>query len=298
MERSARIEKLRLEALNGKVCHDEFFYRFYSRYGEYDGTVDMGRYADAYVYAMEGMTPFISEGELVVGKSGNGMNEAERAEWNGKYREIARRAHNAAGGGQDSHMAIDYGLLLTEGIKGVVSRIDGYLSECMDDEKREFYGTCKACLGAVVGLSRRYAERAKELAEKADDAVNRKELLEIAEICRRVPEHPAESFREAVQVAHFISYCLSLNPLRIGVQQFQLGRPDRYLYPYFERDIRDGRLDEAQAQEILDCLGIQINNRVCSGLSCGYMVGGRDASGEIVENRLTEMLMQVVDDIR
>ncbi len=109
---------------------------------------------------------------------------------------------------------------------------------------------------------------------------------------------PADSFCEAVQSVHFITYCLSLNPFRFCQQQFQLGHPDRYLYPYYINDISKGLLTREQAQLLLDCLGIQINMRVKSGLSSGYMVGGRDKNGDIVANELTEMLMQVIDDIK
>ena len=45
-------------------------------------------------------------------------------------------------------------------------------------------------------------------------------------------------------------------------------------------------------------MGIQIDMRVPSGLSIGYMVGGHDENGNIVENELTEMCMQVIEDIR
>ncbi|MBO5275356.1 MAG: hypothetical protein J6I45_12150, partial [Clostridia bacterium] len=103
---------------------------------------------------------------------------------------------------------------------------------------------------------------------------------------------------EAVQSVHFITFCLSINPMRLCWQQFQLGHPDRYLYPFYEKDLADGTLSKEEAQLLLDCLGIQINNRVPHGLSSGYMVGGRDRKGTLVANELTEMLMQVVDDIR
>ena len=126
----------------------------------------------------------------------------------------------------------------------------------------------------------------------------RKELLEIAEICRKVPANPAESFHEAVQSVHFITLALSLSPFIPCFQQFQLGHPDRYLLPYYEKDIASGKLTKEYAQLILDCLGVQINNRVPSGLSSGYMVGGRDRNGNIVANDLTLMGMQVVDNIR
>lgn len=69
--------------------------------------------------------------------------------------------------------------------------------------------------------------------------------------------------------------------------QFQLGHPDRYLLEYFERDIQNKSLTREGAQLILDCLGIQINNRVPNGLSSGYMVGGRDKNNNIVQNELT-----------
>lgn len=52
------------------------------------------------------------------------------------------------------------------------------------------------------------------------------------------------------------------------------------------------------AQLLLDCLGIQINMRVHNGLSSGYMVGGKDENNNIVQNELTLMCMQVIDDIR
>ena len=133
--------------------------------------------------------------------------------------------------------------------------------------------------------------------EECDDQ-RKKELLRIAEICKKVPAEPAQSFYEAVQSVHFVTYCLSLNPFRYGHQQFQLGHPDRYLYPYYKNDIQKGIITKEAAQELLDCLGIQINMRVPSGLSSGYMVGGRDEKGDIVANELTEMLMQVVDDIK
>ncbi|MBO5271083.1 MAG: hypothetical protein J6B77_09875, partial [Clostridia bacterium] len=88
------------------------------------------------------------------------------------------------------------------------------------------------------------------------------------------------------------------NPFRYVFEQFQLGHPDRYLYPYYKNDIEKGIITKEEAQALLDCLGIQINMRVPSGLSSGYMVGGRDENGEVVANELTEMLMQVVDDVK
>ena len=47
-----------------------------------------------------------------------------------KYCAIAEAAIEQAGVGQDSHMAIDYELVLTCGINGIIEKIDTYLQNC------------------------------------------------------------------------------------------------------------------------------------------------------------------------
>lgn len=293
----SRIEKLRETALAHSHINDEFYYRFYKRYSENEIGSEYPRYADAFYYAFSELTPNISEGELIVGEIKNALTESEREEWENTYKKIAKERCKAAGGGQDSHMAIDYELLLSCGIKGIIRRIEKYEKSC-SPEQAEFYSAAKTCLLAVVKHSENYSAYAARLAEEECDKGRKNELLRIAEICQKVPLEPAESFYEAVQSIHFVSYCLSLNPFRDCYQQFQFGHPDRYLYSYYKKDIEKGAITKEAAQTLLDCLGIQINMRVPSGLSCGYMVGGRDENREIVANELTDMLIEVIDDIR
>ena len=225
-----RIEKLRQEALCHEHKRDEFYYKFYSRYTENKSDSEYDKYADAYFSAFSELTPNISNGELIVGKIKNNFTEFERKEWEETYMQIARERCTNAGGGQDSHMAIDYDLLLSCGINGVIAQIDEYQKTCTP-EQLKFYSTAKTCLLAIIKHSENYALLAETLAQKEQDEVRKAELLQIAKNCKKVPAQPAESFFEALQSVHFITYCLSLNPLRFGPQQFQLGRPDRYLYP-------------------------------------------------------------------
>ena len=292
-----RIEKLRQIALCHPYVIDEFFYRFYKRYNENESSSDYLRYADAFSCAFSNLTPNISDGELIVGEIKNGLTASEKQEWENTYKEIAEERGRLAGGGQDSHMAVDYELILSCGLSGIIARIERCEKECRP-EQADFYSAAKSCLLAVIKHSKSYSALAERLAEKESDSLRKNELLRIAEICKRVPAEPAQSFYEAVQSVHFVTYCLSLNPFRYGCQQFQLGHPDRYLYPYYKKDIEKGIITKDEAQLLLDCLGVQINMRVPSGLSSGYMVGGKNENGEIVANELTEMLMQVVDDVK
>ena len=290
-----RLEKLRLVALEGNCHSDEFFYLFFKYYSKCEATSEKERYAKAYDFAFSNLTPAISEGELIVGNRNTKLKEEELKEWHEIYKPMAESFYSA--GGQDSHMAIDYEMLLNRGINGIIDKINGYLNDCKE-EKKEFYNLCKLCLEAVIKHSESYAAKALELSLETQDPLRKKELQIIAEICKKVPANPAQSFYEAVQSVHFVTHCLSLNPHRFWSQQFQLGRPDQYLLPYYEKDINNGSLTPEYAQLLLDCLGTQINMRVPHGLSSGYMVGGKDNQGQTVANDLTEMLMQVIDDIR
>lgn len=287
----SRIERLRAMAIEPVVAYEDFYLQFYRRYVETSGSIE-ARYADACAYAFDHAAVCIDEGELIVGKPSRPLTEAEKAEW----RELEARAREDLNAhyGQDSHMAVDYELLLDKGISGVIARIDEKLASC-EEAKRDFYAGMKICLNAVVNFSRRYAAELRKMAETSE---NREELLALADICDRVPEQPAATFHEAVQSVHFLTFCLSFAPQRpISLQQFQLGHPDRYLYRFYKADREAGRLDDEQAQLILNCLGVMINRRVPHGLSSGYMVGGRDREGNLVANELTMMGMQVVDDV-
>lgn len=291
-----RIEKLRQKVLEDLNFSKAFYYLFYKKYEQDAVLPEEERYAEAFYFAFSNLTPSIFDGELIVGKHDIPLGAKEQQEWETVYRPIAESRRSKAGHGQDSHMAIDYELLLSVGVNGIIRQIDIYL-QCCDQSKAAFYHCCRRCLEAVIKHAENYAHAALQLSTAATDPARRNELLKISEICKKVPAKPAETFYEAVQSVHFITYCLSLNPFR-GSQQFQLGHPDRYLLPFYEKDIERGAITKDYAQLLLDCLGIQINMRVPNGLSSGYMVGGRNEKGEIISNELTDMCMQVVDDIR
>ena len=118
-----RIEKLRREALENPVVIREFFYRFYKAFGDSEKEMTYGSYADAYYRALCELTPVISEGELIVGKIGCVMTPEENDEWENRYLPVGRRFSSRLPG-QDSHMAIDYELVLSEGLTGIIAKID------------------------------------------------------------------------------------------------------------------------------------------------------------------------------
>ncbi|MBQ2434021.1 MAG: hypothetical protein II266_06280, partial [Clostridia bacterium] len=283
----SRIRFLREKAVSPYICYDEFYLHFFRFIKNADGSLEK-RLSDAWAYAFRHVHPSISENELIVGKCDYRLSESEQAEYD-LLKETVIDDY-ALMCGQDSHMAIDYEMVLSLGIEGILNKINA-LSE--QNGKSGFYASCITVLNGVLDFALSYSAYAYSLSLTETDEKRKRELLEISEILKRVPRYPAGTFYEAVQSIHFISLALSFSPLRpYSMQQFQLGRPDRYLYPFYQRDKNAGILTDEFAQTLIDCLAISINHRVPHGLSSGYMVGGRDQNGNCVCNEVTYMLLQ------
>ncbi len=298
-----RIDALREPAVQKTVNYREFTLHFYrDLMASYWQKPFVLRYADALYASFDRTEPVIGDGELIVGRIvDREFSQEEEAEWK-KIQKYAMAA-GPSPFGQDSHMTVDYERLLEKGTSGIRREIaemrenlDLTLPE--DLEKDLFYASCQRCLEGVERFAQRYSQYAAGLAKQCADPGRKKELLRISEICAHVPKKPARDFYEAVQSVHFLTFCLSNKPLKPTSPQYQLGRPDRYFWPFYQRDMEAGRITEEEAQTLLDCLAIQINHRVPHGLSSGYMVGGRDAEGRVVSNDLTRMLMRVVEQVR
>jgi formate C-acetyltransferase len=197
-------------------------------------------------------------------------------------------------------MAIDYEKLLRLGLKGLRQQIAAYRSRLdptrpEDLEHDAFYRACLLALDGLRDMSLNYAAEAERLAREAADPARRAELKEIAAICRRVPEEPAETFREALQVVHFVTFALCAGQQML---LFQLGRPDRYLLPYYRRDLAAGRLTPEQAQELIDCLCLMLCLYTPRSLAVGFMIGGRDGTGADISSELTRLFLESIPHTR
>ena len=142
------------------------------------------RYADAFYCALSNMTPCISDDELIAGKPVCKMSSSEESEWKNTYKPMAMEESKKAGGGQDSHMSIDYDTVLKFGVSGLIEKINTYLSKC-DESQKDFYTMCKKCLEAVIAFSENYADEAFRLSEQTSDLARKNELIKISEICSR-----------------------------------------------------------------------------------------------------------------
>ncbi len=170
-------------------------------------------------------------------------------------------------------------------------------------EKRTFLEAIVIDCEAVITWARRHSEEAARMAAQETDARRRGELEEIAEICRRVPEHPARTFREAMQ-AQWFAQMWSRIEQKTGTV-ISNGRMDQYLYPFYRKDLEEGRIDEDQATELFELMWVAMAQFVDLYISPtggafneGYAhweavtVGGQTRDGRDATNDLTYLLLR------
>ena len=159
----------------------------------------------------------------------------------------------------DAHLAVNYERILKDGLRGYEKRVKEYkatldLTNPDNIDKYCFYNAVLIVLEAVRNFANRYSVLAKDLAEKEMNQERKIELLEISRICSKVPYEPAETFQEAVQSVWFIQLILQIES---NGHSLSYGRFDQYMYPYYDRDIKNGTIKESEALELLTCLWIK-----------------------------------------
>lgn len=203
-------------------------------------------------------------------------------------------------------------VLFKKGFGGIIREAEEHIAALdptnpADLEKKEFYQSVLWTSRGIIRYANRYADEAERLAGQESDLVRAAELRTIAQNCRRVPEHPPESFYEAIQFLWFVQVggILSENPLSLNP-----GRFDQYMDPYYEADLAKGAVTEDFAQELIEALWLKYSEWVWTISSntadyfAGYnqfqnlTVGGKKRDGHDGTNPVTFMAMKATEEVR
>ena len=170
-------------------------------------------------------------------------------------------------------------------------------------EKKPFLEAMIIVCDAIMIWARRHADLARDMAAREEDPRRKQELLEIAEICDRVPALPARTFREAVQSQWFVQMFSRLEQKASAI--ISNGRMDQYLYPFYKKDIEEGRLTREQAKELLECMWVDMAqfidlyiNPTGVEFQEGYAhweavtIGGQTRDGQDATNELTYLMLR------
>ena len=202
-------------------------------------------------------------------------------------------------------------VLLPKGYGGIKKEAEQHiaeLNEAIPEERKkiDFYKSTILICEGMINLGHRYAEKARAMAETEKDSKRKAELLEIAEICSVIPEKAPETFREAIQFVWFVQLggILSENPLA-----WNPGRFDQYMFPYYDKDVKAGKITRDEALELIQLLWLKYSewawtiSKNTTGFFAGYTnfenltIGGTKVDGSDATNEVSYMAIQATKEI-
>ena len=203
-----------------------------------------------------------------------------------KYPEVQElRRHQLITSSSFGHIAWRYDWLLEKGVTGMREIYEKALKEAPDQKAEEFYRGVLIMLDALQKFSDRHIPAYRALGNH-----------ELADLMERVPRYPARNFREAVQFFWIqLQVVKSENPFGGNSP----GWLDHYLWPYLERDLKQGIYTLNEAKELIDELFLRMDERLYLKDSHGetIVVGGTLPNGESAVNPLTYIMVQSMIDL-
>jgi len=200
-------------------------------------------------------------------------------------------------------VCIDYERILREGAQAIIDEA----KQCIRDlrytsgdaiKKRTYWEAVIIVFEAWIRFVHRYADLADRMAAEETDPVRAGELREMARICRRVPQYPAESFREALQSFWFTFLMALPSPTTSA------GRFDQYMYPYYKKDVDAGIITDGEVLELLEIMRCKVmkinrvsgkaNRQKNAGMAKWYnwTIGGVKEDGSDATNELSYLLLE------
>lgn len=192
------------------------------------------------------------------------------------------------------HATADYTKVLNKGIRGIIYDIEESLTCHNEPEQVEFLLALKRVATALIAWAHKCSERALTLSLTTQNEEYRNNLKKLSEALFRVPENAPETFYEAVLCIYL---CFSADPDSVGTL-------DRYLYPFYKRDIKNGTLTKEEAAEYLQelFLMLQAATRITSsnftrGGESHFCVGGYLPNGEDGFTELSRLIVESMIDL-
>jgi pyruvate formate-lyase/glycerol dehydratase family glycyl radical enzyme len=209
-------------------------------------------------------------------------------------------------GGPLYHTIQDYRTILEIGLAGIIERLEAHIREIVNSkisslkqiERVNLYQSSIIVAKGLISYALRCSKQAEDEVEKEQDPERAAELLEMARICRKVPEQPASSWHEALQSLHFLHMATGLAE---GGNAHSVGRFDQYMYPFLERDLKERNVELKRAQELLECFFLKWNESQTApivrsmdgvGNNDKLTIGGVDSNGNDVTNMLSYMVLE------
>lgn len=188
-----------------------------------------------------------------------------------------------------NHTNLNYRRLVERGYGDILKEINGRLEKEENEEKKIFYESVRIAVEAVIHYIRKYARAVRDEAERTESLMRKNELLELADIMKKISTEKPDTFYEALDLVWMTQLIGNLE----GGSALSLGRFDQYMYPFYKRDTENGILTQERAFELICSLYLKMNEpkmRTVQSLS----VGGLSYGGEDGANELTKICLEAM----
>jgi len=192
------------------------------------------------------------------------------------------------------HRTFDHDKLLAVGFRGVYEECMRLNRDETDAQKKRWRELVMTACLAVQKIGLRLRSLAEKELETEQDEDIRYNLRRIADSVNTPWEPPVTMFdalNAILSATQFIS-CMD------GVNAHSYGQIDRLILPYYERDLAEGRITDAEAYYLLQCFLAKTDlhihfgeNRTNFDNGVSVMIGGCDPQGNPVYNRITDMIL-------
>lgn len=205
------------------------------------------------------------------------------------------------------HILPDFKGWLELGIGGLRRKVLKFKLTAATESARDLYEAMLICLDGTAEYFRRFAKHARSLAQLEGDAVRRRELLDIGDVCEKLTRDAPVGFQEALQSFWFLFVLLEVES---NASSFSLGRVDQILFPYFTADIESGRITLEYALELFESFWLNFNKivymrneesaRYFAGFPIGFnaVIGGQTLDGDDASNALSYFCLKAQEHLR
>jgi len=202
----------------------------------------------------------------------------------------------------EGRLILDFDMALHKGYLAIIAEIEQKIKDFQPEKisesgKLNFWRSAVTVLKGAIRFAQNYAAEAARMAAAEKDPERKSELLQIAEVCNRVPMETPRNFREAVQ-SYWFTYLLGhLEGSHLG---FSPGKLDMVLIPWYKADV-NVRFEEAVSLfEELFVKMTQIEyiaSLSWQGLGHGNLyqnliLGGVDEKGKPASNEISMAILQ------
>jgi pyruvate formate-lyase/glycerol dehydratase family glycyl radical enzyme len=206
-----------------------------------------------------------------------------------------------------SHTIPNYGVVAEKekgGLAALIKEAQQDRAATHNPAQQDFFQGVELALGGIINYAERLSGKALELARQESDPVRRGELGKMSDICKRVPAQPPRTFWEALNAIWICKIALHQENANLALS---LGRLDQILYPFYEKDIRDGILTVPEAVELVGCFWLSMADHVPmipeageefiggSGSNQAITLGGVDRDGKDAVNDLTYVMLRATE---